>query len=41
MKKEDILNYLTQHKQEFGEKYAVKQIGLFGSYARGESFQKN
>ncbi len=36
MTKENILSYLTQHKQEFKEKYSVEQIGLFGSYARGE-----
>ncbi len=41
MTKENILNYLTQHKQEFKEKYAVEQIGLFGSYARGEENEES
>jgi len=39
MTKENILNYLTQHKQEFKEKYTVEKIGLFGSYARNEARQ--
>lgn len=33
---EDILNYLTQHKKEFQDKFKIEKIGLFGSYARGE-----
>ena len=37
LKQEDILNYLTQHKKEFQEKYNIEKIGLFGSYARGEA----
>lgn len=41
MTKESILYYLTQHKQEFREKYAVEQIGLFGSYARGEEHEES
>ena len=39
LKKEDILNYLTQHKKEFQEKYNIEKIGLFGSYARGEAHE--
>jgi len=34
---QDILNYLTQHKKEFQEKYNIEKIGLFGSYARNEA----
>ncbi len=41
MTKENILNYLTQHKQEFKEKYTVEKIGLFGSYARGEENEES
>lgn len=32
--KTNILNYLKEHSFEFKEKYNVKKIGLFGSYAR-------
>ena len=39
LKQEDILNYLTQHKKEFQEKYNIEKIGLFGSYARGEAHE--
>lgn len=35
--KEMILAFLTEHKQEFKEKYSVEKIGLFGSYARDEA----
>ena len=41
MTKENILNYLTQHKKEFKEKYAVEKIGLFGSYAREEESEES
>jgi len=37
MKKENILNYLSQHKDEFYNQFEVEQIGLFGSYARDEA----
>jgi len=30
MTKEDILGFLTAHKQELQSKYNVEQIGLFG-----------
>jgi len=35
MTKKYILNFLTTHKQEMQENYALKKIGLFGSYAKG------
>lgn len=35
--KQVILDYLSTHKKEFQKKYAIEQIGLFGSYARGEA----
>ncbi len=41
LKQEDILNYLTQHKKEFQEKYNIEKIGLFGSYARGEAHEQS
>jgi predicted nucleotidyltransferase len=34
--KEDILNYLHEHKTELSEKFGVDKIGLFGSFARDE-----
>lgn len=33
---EEVKNTLTKQKQELIEKYGVKQIGIFGSYIRGE-----
>jgi hypothetical protein len=35
--KKVIVNYLSEHYQEFKEKYNVEKIGLFGSYARDEA----
>jgi len=35
--KEQILQYLREHKSELHEKYGVRKIGLFGSYARNEN----
>ena len=32
--KEYILNFLTTHKQEMQDTYALTKIGLFGSYAK-------
>jgi len=34
MTKEYILNFLTTHKQEMQDTYALTKIGLFGSYAK-------
>ncbi len=34
MNKEYILDFLTTHKQELQNKYALTKIGLFGSYAK-------
>ncbi len=36
MTKDFILNFLSQHKDEFLERYGVTKIGLFGSYVRGD-----
>jgi len=36
MTKAFILNFLSQHKDEFYQKYGVTKIGLFGSYVRGD-----
>jgi len=37
MNKNEILNYLKEHKTEFYNKYQVSKIALFGSFARGEN----
>lgn len=37
MTREQILDFLKQHKQEMNERFGVTKIGLFGSYARGEA----
>lgn len=34
MTKEDILGFLTTHKQELQNNFALTKIGLFGSYAK-------
>ncbi len=37
MTKEQILDFLRQHKQEMNDRFGVTKIGLFGSYVRGEA----
>ena len=34
---EEIKTILKKHEKELKEKYYVKEIGIFGSYARGEA----
>jgi len=36
MTKEDILSFIREHQKLLKEQYDVKQIGLFGSYAKGK-----
>src|SRR3990170_2079844 len=36
IKLETIIIILKEHKQEMRDKYGVKEIGIFGSYVRGE-----
>jgi hypothetical protein len=33
---ERIKNILREHKKELKDKYGIKEIGIFGSYVRGE-----
>jgi predicted nucleotidyltransferase len=33
---EQIKSTLAEHKEELRQKYKVKEIGIFGSYVRGE-----
>ena len=35
--KDEILNFLKQHKEELANRFSVRRIGLFGSFLRGES----
>ncbi|MHB8121813.1 MAG: nucleotidyltransferase family protein [Desulfuromonadaceae bacterium] len=37
MTREEILDFLRQHKQEMNDRFGVTKIGLFGSYVRGEA----
>ena len=32
---------LKQHKKDLAEKYRVKEIGIFGSYVRGEQGKRS
>jgi len=41
MKKiEEIKETLTKHKEELRERFKVREIGVFGSYVRGEQKKK-
>jgi predicted nucleotidyltransferase len=37
MTRDQILDFLKQHKQEMHDRFGVIKIGLFGSYARGDA----
>lgn len=37
MKKDEILVYLKNHKDEFAQKYKISQIALFGSFSKDEN----
>ena len=39
--KDEILQILKQHKEELYKKYGVKEIGLFGSFVKGEETDKS
>ena len=38
---EEIKNSLSEHKEELRKKYKVREIGIFGSYVRGEQKKKS
>lgn len=40
-KREEIEQILREHKAELKEKYGVCEIGLFGSYVRGEERRRS
>lgn len=39
MERETIIQYLSAQKSEFKKEFGVKTIGLFGSYALGQSHE--
>lgn len=41
MTKEEILNFIREHRSLLEEKYAVRKIGIFGSYAKGTPTEKS
>lgn len=41
MKKEEILNYLKNHKDEFAKKYQISKLALFGSFAKDENHESS
>jgi uncharacterized protein len=38
---EEIKELLQKHKDEFREQYGLKEIGIFGSYVRGEQNEES
>ena len=38
---DEIKSVLAQHKEELADRYNVSQIGIFGSYIRGEQREKS
>lgn len=36
---QEILNYLKEYKALKKEEYSIKEIGIFGSYARGDAHE--
>lgn len=38
---EEIKNLLKKYKEELKEKYGVKEIGIFGSFVRGEQDEES
>jgi predicted nucleotidyltransferase len=38
---EEIQKILKAHKEELKEKYTVKEIGIFGSYVKGQQKRKS
>jgi predicted nucleotidyltransferase len=39
--REEILRILQAHKAELRERYGVRELGLFGSYVRGEQRRRS
>ncbi len=41
MKRDEVLAYLANHKDEFSKKYQISQVALFGSFARNENHENS
>ena len=41
MTREEITDFLADHKNEMNRRFGVERIGLFGSYARGEAGEES
>lgn len=41
MTKQEVLNYLSSHKERFYKDFGVVKIGLFGSFARDQATQSS
>jgi predicted nucleotidyltransferase len=41
MDREYILTFLKEHKEELKQKYHIKKMALFGSFARDEADEKS
>ena len=41
MKLEEIKEILSRHKEKLREKFRVKEIGIFGSYVKGEHKERS
>ena len=41
IQKQEILNYLKSHQEYYYNRFGIKFIGLFGSYAREEANEKS
>jgi predicted nucleotidyltransferase len=41
MKKEDILTILRYYKEQNAEKYGILDMGVFGSFARGDAGEES
>ncbi len=39
MTQSDILYYLSQHKEDFFQRFNISKLGLFGSFGREEAHQ--
>ena len=37
MTKQEVLNYLSSHKEKFQKEFGINKIGLFGSFARDQA----
>ena len=37
MTQSDILSYLSQHKEEFFQRFGLVKLGIFGSFGRNEA----